>query len=199
MLYFDIAIIAGEIAGLVLSIEKHGFWKQFRYYTQWSNYLLFLITVVHLICLVRRRMPAWVERYRYYATCLTTVTILVTVCILIPWYGHPEFFLLETNGLFHHLLCPILAIASLPFLRRMEKKDCKIALIQTLLYGIVFYTLNYLRIVDGPYPFMKVHDQPWYMSVLWFLVLLLVAYGVAVLLRKLCGRKREASNELSSI
>ena len=26
MLYFDIAIIAGEIAGLVLSIEKHGFW-----------------------------------------------------------------------------------------------------------------------------------------------------------------------------
>ena len=27
MLYFDIAIIAGEIAGLVLSIEKHGFWK----------------------------------------------------------------------------------------------------------------------------------------------------------------------------
>jgi hypothetical protein len=123
MLYFDIAIIAGEIAGLVLSIEKHGFWKQFRYYTQWSNYLLFLITVVHLICLVRRRMPAWVERYRYYATCLTTVTILVTVCILIPWYGHPEFFLLETNGLFHHLLCPILAIASLPFLRPMGKKD----------------------------------------------------------------------------
>ena len=56
MLYFDIAIIAGEIAGLVLSIEKHGFWKQFRYYTQWSNYLLFLITVVHLICLVRRRI-----------------------------------------------------------------------------------------------------------------------------------------------
>lgn len=59
MLYFDIAIIAGEIAGLVLSIEKHGFWKQFRYYTQWSNYLL----------------------------------------------------------------CPILAIASLPFLRPMGKKD----------------------------------------------------------------------------
>lgn len=55
MLYFDIAIIAGEIAGLVLSIEKHGFWKQFLYYTQWSNYLLFLITIVHLICLLRER------------------------------------------------------------------------------------------------------------------------------------------------
>ena len=205
MLYFDIAIIAGEIAGLVLSIEKHGFWKQFLYYTQWSNYLLFLITIVHLICLLRergkrgKRMPVWVEKCRYYATCLTTVTFLVTVCILIPWYGHPEFFLLQSNCLFQHLLCPILAIASLPLLRKVRKQDCLIAVIPTLLYGIVFYTLNYLRIVDGPYPFMKVHDQPWYMSVLWFLVLLVVAYGVAVLLRNLCGRKREASNELSSI
>ena len=128
MLYLDIAIIAGEIAGLVFSIEKHGFWKQFRYYTQWSNYLLLLITVVHLICLVRKKMPSIVEKCRYYATCLTTVTFLVTVCILIPWYGHPEYFLLETNSLFQHLLCPILAIASLPFLRRMGKKDCIVAL-----------------------------------------------------------------------
>ena len=144
-------------------------------------------------------MPVWVEKCRYYATCLTTVTFLVTVCILIPWYGHPEFFLLQSNCLFQHLLCPILAIASLPLLRKVRKQDCLIAVIPTLLYGIVFYTLNYLRVVDGPYPFLKVHDQPWYMSVLWFLVLLVVAYGVAVLLRKPCGRKREASNELSSI
>ena len=193
MLYFDIAIIAGEIAGLVFSIEKHGWWKQFRYYTQWSNYLLFLITIVHLICLLRNKMPAWAERGHYYATCLTTVTFLVTVCILIPWYGHPEFFLLQTNGLFHHLLCPVLAVASLPFLRRMEKKDSKIALIPTLLYGIVMYTLNYLRVMDGPYPFLKVHEQAWYMSVLWFLVLLALSYGIAVVLRKLCGRMRRST------
>ncbi len=200
MLYFDIAIIAGEIAGLVFSIQKHGFWHQFIYYTQWSNYLLFLITAVHLIYLLRERkmgkkMPAWVDRCRYYATCLTTVTFLVTVCILIPWYGHPEFFLLETNGLFQHLLCPILAIASLPLLRKVRKKDCLVALIPTVVYGIVMYTLNYLRVVDGPYPFLKVHDQPWYMSVVWFLVLLGLAYGVAVLLRKLCGKKKTPSEK----
>lgn len=199
MLYLDLAIVAGEIAGLVLSIEKHGFWKQFRYYTQWSNYLLLIATAIHLICLLRERregkqMPGIVEKCRYYATCLTTVTFLVTVCVLIPWYGHPEFFLLQTNGLFQHLLCPILAIASLPFLSRMEKKDSLIALIPTLLYGIVMYTLNYLRIADGPYPFLKVHDQPWYMSILWFLVLLAAAYGIAVALRKLCGLKRSRVN-----
>ena len=68
MLYLAVVIIAGEIAGLVFSIEKHGWWKQFLYYTQWSNYLLFLITIVHLICLLRergkrgKRMPVWVEK-----------------------------------------------------------------------------------------------------------------------------------------
>ena len=62
MLYLDIAIIAGEIVGFVFSVEKHGWWKQFLYYTQWSNYLLFLITVVHLICFLRewrKAVPAW--------------------------------------------------------------------------------------------------------------------------------------------
>jgi len=198
MLYLDIAISAGEIAGFVFSTWKHGVWKQFIYYTQWSNLLLLIVTVIHLICIVRKQrkaVPAWVDRCRYYATCLTTVTFLVTVCILIPWYGHPEFFLLQSNCLFQHLLCPILAIASLPFLRPMGKKDPKLAVIPTLIYGIVMYTLNYLRVVDGPYPFLKVHDQPWYMSVLWFLVLLIVAYGVAVLLRKLCGLKKAPSEK----
>jgi hypothetical protein len=85
MLYLDIAIVAGETAGLVFSIGKHGWWGQFVYYTQWSNYLLLLTTAVHLFYLLRRKMPAAVERCKYYATCMTTVTFAVTVGILIPW------------------------------------------------------------------------------------------------------------------
>lgn len=191
MLYLDIAIVAGETAGLVFSIGKHGWWGQFVYYTQWSNYLLLLTTAVHLFCLLRRKMPAAVERCKYYATCMTTVTFAVTVGILIPWYGHPDFFLLQSNGLFHHLLCPILAVASLPFLTRIRKKDSVLAMIPTIIYGIVLYTLNYFRMTDGPYPFLRVHEQPWYMSVVWFVALAAAAYGIATGLRRLCGRKRE--------
>lgn len=191
MLYLDIAIIAGEIAGLVFSIGKHGWWGQFVYYTQCSNYILMIACAVHLVCLLRRSVPAAVERLRYIATCLTAVTFLVTVCILIPWYGHPEFFLLETNGLFQHLLCPILAVAGLPFLGKKRKKDCLWALLPTVVYGVILYTLNYARAVDGPYPFMRVHDQPWYMSVIWFVALAAAAYGIAAGLRLLCGRKRK--------
>jgi len=193
MICLDIAIIAGEISGFVFSVEKHGWWKQFIYYTQWSNLLLLIVTVIHLICLVRKGMPEAVEKCRYYATCLTTVTFLVTVCILIPWYGHPDYFLLQSNCLFQHLLCPVLAIASLPFLRPMGKKDSLVAVVPTVIYGVVFYTLDFFEIMSAPYPFMQVREQPWYMSILWFLVLLAVAYGVAVLLRKLCGKKREAA------
>jgi len=189
MLYLDIAIIAGELAGLVFSIDKHGWWGQFVYYTQWSNYILLIAAVIHLVCLLRRSVPTAAERFLYVATCLTTVTFLVTVCILVPWYGHAEWFLLETNSLFHHLLCPLLAVACLPFLHPMRKKDALLAVIPTFIYGVILYTLNYFRRVDGPYPFLKVHAQPWYMSVLWFVLLGAAAYGIAMTLRLLCGRK----------
>ncbi|MBO7709255.1 MAG: hypothetical protein J6S83_02220, partial [Lachnospiraceae bacterium] len=49
--------------------------------------------------------------------------------------------------------------------------------------------LNYFRVVEGPYPFLKVHNQPWYMSILWFFAISLVAFGIAVLLRKVCGKR----------
>jgi len=196
MLYLDIAIIAGELAGLVFSVGKHGWWAQFVYYTQCSNYILLVVSVVHLICLLRRKpVPAPVELWRYIAACLTTVTFLVTVFVLVPWYGHPEFFLFQTNGLFQHLLCPLLAVAGLPFLGPRRKKDCLLALVPTVIYGILFYALNWLSVYDGPYPFMRVHHQPWYMSILWFVVLAGAAYGIAAALRKLCGRKRNPAAE----
>ena len=187
----DIVIIAGELAATVFSIEKHGWWKQFRYYTQCSNYILLFVTLVHLcLLLMKKKMPEAVDRCRYYATCLTTVTFVVTVCILIPWYGHPSFFLIETNGLFYHLLCPLFAIAQLPFITCIRKKDTRLAMIPTVVYGIVLYTLNFLKVVDGPYPFLKVYEQPWYMSILWFLILAALAFGIAVVLWKICGRKQ---------
>ena len=47
MIYLELAIVAGEIAGLVFSVEKHGWLGQFVYYTQCSNYFL-LVAVVNV-------------------------------------------------------------------------------------------------------------------------------------------------------
>ena len=86
-------------------------------------------------------------------------------------------------------LAAVLAAASLPLLSRMKKQDSIYAMIPTIIYGIVMYTMNFLRVYDGPYPFLRVHDQPWYMSVLWFLIIAGAAYGIAAGLRRLCGIK----------
>ena len=54
---------------------------------------------------------------------------------------------------------------------------------------LVMIPLNYFRVLEGPYPFLKVHNQPWYMSILWFLAIGLVSFGIAVLQRKVCGKR----------
>ena len=193
MLYFDFAIITGEIAGLILSTIRNG-WSQFVYYTQLSNYFLLIMTVIHFSFLLRREpVPKTVNRLQYIAVCTTTVTFAVVVAVLVPWSRMWYYLLLYKNDLFQHLLCPVLGIAELPLLMPVQKKDCMTALIPTMVYGLVFAALNCLRLFSGPYPFFMVYHQPWFISVLWFIALNGGAYGLAILLRRLCGRHSRLS------
>ncbi len=45
--------------------------------------------------------------------------------------------------------------------------------------------LNVLSVWDGHYPFLRVHEQPFGISVLWFILILGGAYAAAVLMKKL--------------
>ena len=96
---------------------------------------------------------------------------------------------LRRKKIFQHTLCPILGFATLPFMNPVEKRDSRLAMIPTAIYMLVMVPPNYFRVVEEPYPFLKVHNQPWYMSILWFLAISLVAFGIAVLLRKICGKR----------
>ncbi len=73
----------------------------------------------------------------------------------------------------------------------VEKRDSLLALIPTGLYALVMVPLNVFRVYDGPYPFLRVHNQPWYMSILWMAAIFLVAFGAAAALRKVCGKKAQ--------
>ena len=190
MLYLDIAVIAGELAGLVLASFENG-WGQFVFYTQNSNYFLLAVTLAHLYFLLKKQpVPKSVNRLKYIATCTTTVTFVVAVAVLLPMYKRPYITFLNGANLFQHTLCPILGFATLPFMDPVEKRDSILALIPTGLYALVMVPLNYFRVFDGPYPFLRVHNQPWYMSVLWLLAIFLVAFGIAVILRKVCGKAK---------
>ena len=58
------------------------------------------------------------------------------------------------------------------------------SMLLTLLYGLIMLYLNYIRRVDGPYPFFRVHNQSVKASVIWVLVLLaligVISAGITV-------------------
>jgi hypothetical protein len=99
--------------------------------------------------------------------------------------------LLMGSMLYMHLICPLLAIFS--FVRLEPRDDARghetlVAIAPTVVYAIVTVTLNLLRVIEGPYPFLRVYEQPVWASVLWLVVMVAAAWGIAVLVRRLNDR-----------
>lgn len=183
----DILIIVLEIIGLAISTINHGL-GQFVYYTQDSNYVLLICTAIHLFFLLKDgKVPDFAARLKYTAACLTTVTLLVVIFVLAPIYHMLIWLLVSGAMLYQHTLCPLLAIISFLAFDRWQpsRSDVRFALIPTGVYAVVLITLNFLRVVKGPYPFLYVYEQPWYMSVVWAIVIIGAAYGIAAGLRAL--------------
>ena len=100
-------------------------------------------------------------------------------------YGY---LLFSNELLYHHLLCPLLCIISFIFFDKVETYkifDNVIATSVTIFYGIILITLNILKILEGPYPFLKVYNQPIYISIFWIILILGITYIIALVLRKI--------------
>lgn len=189
MVFIEACIVVGEIVALILTSMETG-WAQFYYYTQLSNYFLTVTTAIHLITVLRKKpVSERLNRYLYTATCLTTVTFSVVAFVLMPMEGRFYGYMLGTNALFHHTICPILGVALVTMLRPVRKRDAALALIPTMIYTLVMFTMNLLHLIDGPYPFFRIYEQPVYMSFIWLFCLLALVYGAALLMWMLCGKK----------
>ena len=153
--------------------------QMFIFYTEDSNILsaciCAMVAVGQLVCIFTgRELPRWLHTLKYIATCCLTMTFLTVV--------------------FVHLLNPLAAIFSFVLLERtprLPRSTVKWALLPTVLYGGIILWLNIQRVVDGPYPFMKVYDQSVQAAVLWCIAILLMNYFYAWLLWKLNGGKKE--------
>lgn len=190
-LLINLVIIVLEVIGLVLSIQGMG-WGLFEYYTQDSNILGLIACLIYAgytIAALRRGEscpPVWVKRLKYIATCCLMVTFIVVITVLAPTMGGYGTLLFDGAMLYHHTLCPLLALLGLLLFEgepKLERRDALYALIPTALYAIVAIILNLLHVIDGPYPFLKVNSQPVWMSIMWAAVILGGAYGVAWLVR----------------
>ena len=186
---------------------------QFRYYTVLSNILALIGCIVMAVFLIRefctgKQTPRAVRVFKLSGVIGVAVTFLVCLTILGPTNkdgvsaGYYFIFFSSMNMLCHHLICPWLCI--LTFLltdrlgpapaERLPKKIVWYALIPSFLYAVVTIALNFLKVMKGPYFFLHVYEQPWYMTLLYFILVpgLMVAVGFALWI---LGENKPASGE----
>lgn len=185
VLVLNALILLCEIRGFMMGISA----EMFIYYTNLSNLMAAiacLLMVINFFCGFDERLHKAIVKVKYVATCMTTVTLLVVLCILVPMQGIRMLY--SGNFLYFHLVCPILMLASFLFFEniKLEQKAVGVGVAPTLIYAVVTVVCNCLGILDGPYPFLRVRNQPIYMSIIWAIVVLGIAWLIAYLLMKLC-------------
>lgn len=191
-LLLNILIIIFELIGFVMSFKDFGF-TLFEYYTQDSNLIALLASIFFVIYALKDKIPNWVKIFRYVASSALMLTFLVVIFILIPTMKEIGAFNLLFDGtmLYHHTLCPLISLVSFVFFEKYtyKKKNTLYALSFTVTYALIITTLNILKLIKGPYPFLYVYEQPLYMSILWFIIIVGGSYGITLLLGKLSDYK----------
>lgn len=185
----NILIIIMELFAFLVCYKESGF-ACFEYYTQDSNLFLMFTSLLYVISLLicDKKIPHFVSLLKYAATTSVVITFLTVVTILAPVMGGYKVMLLDGTMLIHHLICPIFSFITFVFFEKHNLnglKDALISMIFTCLYGVVAVTLNVLKIMDGPYPFLKVYDQTILMSIFWLILMMGSSYLITVLIGNL--------------
>jgi uncharacterized membrane protein len=166
------------------------------YYTRLSNLLALIAGIFVVIFIFRNKegeLPKWLSLLRFITTIMLFVTFLISLFVLTPAVGSFYKMMINNQLKFHHLLCPLLSIVSFIFFEkggRLSVKDNFLATMPTLIYGIIMLILNGARVLDGPYPFLRVYNQPVWATVLWIAGIYLGTLLLGLILRLL----REAVN-----
>lgn len=192
----------------VLLLECIAFWPnpftaELKFYTQLSNLLALFVSLAYVIEAVPRlkkgkTAPSGAVRaLGYAAVCMLTVTFLVVLFILpgMTKAGGLKHLLFYGSMLYMHFLCPAISLLGFLLFEKeppLTNKHLLIALMPTFLYAAVTITLNLLKLMHGPYPFLYVYEQPVYMSVIWFLIVVGGAVAIAWILKKLSGTGKSA-------
>lgn len=190
--------------GLLLIAAAAGFASVFRqgrigsvflFFTSDSNLLAGISALCFLGCCLfcrNRPLPRWAGFLRYTATVCLTMTFFVVVLVLAPMTGGYYRMMIAGEFKFHHLICPVLSFVSFAgFEAREWQVTCRENLLSVLpaaLYAAVLAVLNVAGKAEGPYPFLRVTQQPVWQSALWAVLLIGLCFLCGLVLRK-AGRK----------
>ena len=188
-LIINTAIVILEIIGFILVFNELGI-TSLEYYTEDSNLLLLISSIIFIIYLSKNNeLPSWFKSFRYIAIVSTTLTLIIVLTVL-SWTTDFGLYHLLFNGsmLYHHTLCPILAILSFVFVEKYENLNTIHGLYFTIIYAIIMISLNVLKVVEGPYPFLLVYKQPIIHSIIWTVIIFAITYAIALILKKVNGK-----------
>ena len=187
----SVLIIIFEIYAFVRMIRREHV-IDFEYYTVLSNALAFLSSITYLI--LYKKKTSFFDNFYFIVTCMMTLTILVVIFVLVPFYNFDFYWLMiKGSNLMMHTLCPLLMISSYIFYNK-TKSNKYLSLIPIVIYGIPMIILNITRTFNGPYPFLQVYNYKVYMIVIWLIIIVIVNYLIGCILIKL-NRKLGDNNE----
>lgn len=183
-----IAFVLGCV-GIIVRVVRDipDFWL---YYTQLSNVVAVISSAMFIAFRNSRneKLRAVVRGVRYLSASALTMTFIVVMCIFIPFGDTPAMvsrLLGHVNGFLHHLVCPVISVASYVFFERGVRswKGLLIPFAGTAVYAFTVYTLNFLRLAPAPYPFFEVYEHPVWELVAWFFGLMALITGIAVVIK----------------
>ena len=180
-LIFNIIIIILEIYATIETIRTMGR-LQLEFYTIDSNLLALATSVLFVI--FHKKDYEWVKDLKYISTCCLAVTFLVVVFILAPSLDFRyDIYMFSGTMLFQHTLCPIFAILTYLLFEERSKKT-PLCLSFTIIYTIILVILNLTDKVVGPYFFLMVKNQTIIKTIMWFIVIYTLNYGIGTFLTK---------------
>jgi len=188
----QIVMVVFEMVALGLCMNDGGA-RNFKYFTVLSNVSTMLVSLIYILLYLKmngqqKELPRWLRLLRYMATNCLALTFIIVVTVLVPMGakdGLADDLLYKGPQSFHHILCPFLSVFSFCLFEEGELKvkwDIVIAIIPTILYAIIFTFLNLIKVLTGPYAFLEVYNQPVYLSIIWFILINGISYGLAWLI-----------------
>ncbi|WP_296885596.1 hypothetical protein [uncultured Methanobrevibacter sp.] len=183
----NVLLVVLEVIALIQYWNANGS-LNFIYYTIDSNIFVLIASVLYLI--TRKNVPKAVQLVKYSSALSVLITFLIVVFVLYPMSNFDfEFLFLKDSAFLLHVVCPVMATVSFLFFEKSSLdnsfKNNLRSLYFTIVYAIVLISLNILKVVSGPYPFLKVYEQPVFMTVLWLAGILAFAFILSRILMKL--------------
>lgn len=188
----NITIVILEVIGLIMCIKNEGI-GLLKYYTEDSNIIALISSILFVVYALKgnyEKLPKWLNIFRLLATTSLSLTFLVVLFILgpNPSMGGYTNMMFKGSMFIQHTLCPLLLFISYVFFEKAnitDRKDIVLSQVLTLVYAIILISLNALKIVDGPYPFLKIYSQSMIMSFVWVLCIIGTSYLTSYLISKL--------------